>query len=196
MKVYTVKSLELYRKLEKEKVLFTDPTHPRFSINVMQLNYNEIDPMLLAYDWLKEMVPENPNNNYPWWAWKNRIDLRGWRFLCDKDKEYCLMTLEIDDNKVLLSHFQSWCMIINAHAIPLNDEEDNYFDSLKLPKYPEIHPEIKQTWYRIFDLDMMCKSEYWGKPEAPEKDEIQVCFTELRFEDVKKVQFFKGANKR
>ncbi|WP_228409450.1 DUF3841 domain-containing protein [Radiobacillus deserti] len=67
------------------------------------------------------------------------------------------MTVEVPDNKVLLSNFDAWHCVLNDWFCSMTNEEDELFVQGKLNITKE------QSWERIFDIEKIRKSELCKK---------------------------------
>lgn len=94
------------------------------------------------------------NNSFPIWLWSTKPNLNDEGHFNKGTKAVCL-TVEIPDNKVLLSDFDAWHCVLNNCFCSLMDEEDKLFEQGKLNISKE------QSWERIFDLEQLRKSEMW-----------------------------------
>lgn len=152
-----------------------------------------------AYLWLTEQMknkigPAPDDVTFPIWAWyrwngKNKKpDLRSSSFGKTGDRLIC-MELDIPDNEICLSDFDSWHFVLNYTYLNNGCEDEETFNSdwEKLNKMtPERRKEaIEKSWENIFDIDFY-KSAYQVRGEW-----VQGTFWKIKKEYIKKVQFFK-----
>ena len=120
---------------------------------------------------------------YPFWGWYRYSSLmvkpdlrqgghapRGTSCIC--------VELELPEDSVLLSNFDSWGCILSGYPVLPEEEWDRYYDEFKaLP--PEEQQKVKlQTWEKIF-------SEFDDSP-------IQGVFWKLEMANVRNARFFKA----
>lgn len=129
-----------------------------------QLGYLEGDKeyvyeyFLDAYKWMMQQMKtrlRKYNNEYPVWLWPKRPDLRMSSHL-PKGTKGILLQVNIPEADVLLSDFDAYHCILNDWFLLVNDKEEELFDKGKL----DISKE--KSWERIFDLELLKNSEYWG----------------------------------
>ena len=155
MIITTIQPQEVYN-ICKEKPFYTDITRSE---------YYDWKEFIEAYNWLssvmKTKIKKPFQAQYPIWGWyryngKYKLDLRQHTHLYPPN--YYAITLDIPDDQVLLSDYESWHAVLNKFVLhDLDDEEnfdknDDYYDKLKESdpnKYNEI---MVQSWYHIFDL--------------------------------------------
>lgn len=152
------------------------------------------------YDWLvqemKARIGEPPEGVfYPVWAWymwegaRKKPDLRRarWRNGWKEDRFVC-MEIEIPDDRVVLSDFDVWSIILLDGLIADSEKEverlEMEYDSLT----QEDKQEYKaQNWKTVFDLN------YVDNGWIHRGDSIQATFWELGKEEIKSVRFFTAA---
>lgn len=148
---------------------------------------------------MKERIGKPPEGvSYPVWAWymwegaRKKPDLRrerwgnGW-----KGDRFACMEIDVPDDRVVLSDFDVWSIILLHGLIADSEEEvdrlDEEYDSLpqeEKKKYRE------HNWKIAFDLT------YVDNGWMHRGDSIQATFWELRKEDIRKVWFFTSAVKK
>jgi len=162
---------------------------------------------------LVERVGAPPEEScWPIWAWyhcdgadKPRPDLRCSAHLPPGERGVRI-ELEIPNDRVLLSDFDTWgAVIIGAAVLDGEAEVDRFWkeceqaglpngwlmtweDTDKVLAHPVFGERLRCSWNRVFDLDWY--NDYWNDP--PGKKSIQAVFWEIRREDVRKVDFFTG----
>lgn len=117
------------------------------------------------YDWLvmqmRERIGEPPNGVfYPVWAWhtqkskRQKPGLRSerWSNGYDGVKFVCL-EIEVPDEKVLLSDFDLWSIVLLNDLITETEEEDEELDRMYKSLAPKRQLEMKyENWKRVFDV--------------------------------------------
>ena len=152
------------------------------------------------YDWLAAQMTKRLGKppagvSYPVWAWyqwegvRKKPDLRrerwgnGWegdRFAC--------MEIDVPDNEVLLSDFDTWSIILLNGFISNSEEENTTLEA----KYESLSKEEQKkmkdkNWEGAFDLT------YIDNGWVLRGDSIQATFWELRKEMIRKVWMFTSA---
>lgn len=153
------------------------------------------------YDWLvlqmKKRIGLPPEGvSYPVWArhtWegvRKKPDLRRERW-CNGFKGDRIACIEIDipDDQVLLSDFDTWSIILVDGLYLMTEEEDKVIEA----EYSELSEDEKwkyksQNWENVFDIEPF-KNEWMIKGES-----IQATFWELKAEQIRKVRFFTCAS--
>ena len=136
---------------------------------------------------------------YPVWAWymqngkHKKPDLRSERWDYDAGGEdYCCIELEIAPERVLLSDFDEWHIVLCNGLVSDTEEEDIAQEAL----YESLSDEEKNAykekkWERVFDTSPL--NNGW----TTRGEWVQATFWELRREDVCGVRFFRtGKYKR
>ena len=121
-----------------------------------------------AYEWMtKQMAefvgPAPCGVKYPIWAWYRHDDDYG--YWNHDGKVYAKITLEVDDERVLLSDFDDWHCVLNNCPVEEDDEEGEY----------ATEAEVRATWKRIFHAD---------------GETVQATFWELYADDVLNIEIF------
>ncbi|WP_088362969.1 DUF3841 domain-containing protein [Bacillus cereus] len=144
---YTNQSIEAYKKFEEKGYLTGNEA------------FVDSD-FLSSYKWLIEQMNNKINNDgsFPVWLWTEKPDLNEEGHFDKGTKAVCL-TIEIPDEKVLLSDFDAWHCVLNNWFCSLTEEEDELFDQGKCEMTKE------QSWQRVFDLEQLQQSEMWGNAE-------------------------------
>lgn len=188
MILWTIKPMAVYEEIQTTGVYHCD-----FRKSFMR-DWQE------EYDWLigqmRSRLGEPPEGiSYPVWAWylqdgqRKKPDLRkerwgnGW-----KGDRFACMEIEIPDEEVLLSDFDSWSVIL-LHGL-LADTEAEYEQIkgqyLRLSK-AERRAYRDRNWERVFDLTPA--ENDWMRRGAT----VQATFWELKKEAIRKVWFFTSA---
>lgn len=127
-----------------------------------------------AYQWMIKQMRKRgiKTKRYPVWAWYrwncNGQERRGPRLsecrdTCPLNEHFCRIKFEAPDELVLLSDFSLWHCVLNRHFAGTDEEEKKAIeDSLAklntkqdLPGIVwEFTDYIRESWERIFDLDL------------------------------------------
>lgn len=157
MIITTIQPQEVYN-ICKEQPFYTDIT---------KSEYSDDEIFIDAYKWLISVMEtkiEKPfQAEYPIWGWyrfdgKYKLDLRQHTRIYPPN--YYAITLDIPDDQVLLSDFESWHAVLNKFVLHdlYNENEsdfyknDDYYDRLKESDPNKYHELMVQSWYHIFDL--------------------------------------------
>lgn len=186
MRLWTLQPLKIWQILQESGIFRCAPE--KCSMPEFQKQYK-----WLAEQMCRKVGPAPYGIKLPVWAWykqnfKNeKPDLRSERWRCgEENQDYVCMELSIDENRVMLSDFDSWVIILNDGLISASEEE---YEELK-NKYEYLPDNEKfsfkqENWKRVFDI-------------TPYDNEWRVCgkwiqatFWELKIEDVKLVKFFR-----
>ena len=152
------------------------------------------------YDWLADQMRQRigsppVNVDYPVWAWfaregrRKRPDLRrerwanGW-----KGDRFVSLEIEIPDNMVLLSDFDSWSLILLDGLLSETEQEGILLDE----EYASLSDQEQQkykskNWERVFDLSEL-NNEWTTRGSS-----IQATFWELKREQIKNARLFVSA---
>jgi hypothetical protein len=156
------------------------------------------------YEWLigemeKRIGPRPDPQSYPVWAWKRwcgsrlRPDLRFGGHL-EKGTRGVRLEIDIPDEQVVLSDFDKWHYALGYWYLAETDEEEeafnaeikrhglDYYRQKPLPN-DDYHQKIVDSWQRIFDIAPECE-------EDARTLSTQATFWELKWEQVKRVDFF------
>ncbi len=85
---------------------------------------------------------------FPVWMWPQRPDMRSSRHLGTKGVKGVLLRIEMDTSRVLLSDFHAWHYVRNDRPVVLYEDEP---------------VEKVESWSRIFDLQTIKASQYYGE---------------------------------
>jgi hypothetical protein len=167
-----------------------------------------------VYDWLyKQMVkrigvPPDDTIRYPVWAWyqrdgkRRKPDMRQTAY-ATKGERIVRLTIEVNDEDVVLSDFDLYHYPLNYWYLPLNEEEGKMADE----KYPSIWYQqdlirglllepandpmfcemLWASWDRIFDLSIEDDGYLFG---TMDRKSIQATMWQLNLENVIKVEEF------
>lgn len=194
MKLWTIQSIDVWKKLKKEKIITCDP-------KLASYLKDEECSFLEPYNWMrKEMINRignstNKSNIYPIWGWyinnglNKKPDLRRSAHGPSGEQMVC-MELEIREDKVVLSDFNLWhCVLNNGYIGDATTEEalDEEYEWLYTLSEDEKQRVIEKSWDKIFNIGKSFNNEYFSS-----RDYIQATFWELNLNDVKDIQIFKA----
>jgi hypothetical protein len=195
MRLWTIQPNQVWERLQREKTLLVDPSHPAFQERISDDGF-----WLPAYNWLREQMARRIpgyEGNYPWWAYDYKLDLRGYRYYTHPPNErWVRMELEIPSEKILLSAYGAWHYVLNRWYLPYATDPDDYeregdaweretkahgIDTLRnTPPFPEPwESRMRASWERIFDVD-----------DLRATNTIQATFERLELAEVVKVTTF------
>lgn len=157
-------------------------------------NYEDLKE---AYDWLvSEMIRRNilpPTNVYlPLWAWHTRDwkhevpDYVNESITTPGQKCVCI-EFEIDDDKVLLSDYDNWHMVLNDCWFDDSTSEEEWdklhewYDTLDRTTQYVMKLE---SWQKVFDVTPSCSD--WSIKGAY----VQATFWELRKDMIRDIKYF------
>lgn len=191
MILWTIQSEEVYRIIEDTGVYHCDFSKSAFDFLDKQYRW-------LA-DQMKERIGKPPEGvNFPVWAWymwedeRKKPDLRRERWGNGfRGDRFACMEIDISDDKVILTDFDEWSIILLNGLI--SDTEDE--DSLLEEEYNNLPDDRKwdmmsKNWERVFNITPL-DNEWKIRGSS-----IQATFWELRKEQIRNVRFFEGATKR
>ena len=127
MVVWSIQPVAVYEKLMEDGVYRCDPE---------KIEFFDDENFRRCYDWLvskmEEKIGKRPDGvTYPVWAWlkkgeRNRPDLRHERWNCGrKGERFVCMEIEIPDEKVVLSDFDTWSTMLSNSLVSWSEEEDH-----------------------------------------------------------------------
>ncbi len=190
MKLWTIQSRDFYEKLLRDGVVFCDINKSKFACDDEdnQRSYKWITSKMM------ERIGENKAAEFPIWAWhtydgkRKKPDLRMSCYAKPKTECVCL-EIEIPDECVVLSDFDSWHNVLSNTFASLTenetdwDKENSWLDSLDLE---EQQIEIEKSWDNVFKVD------YFENDWSSRGLYIQATFWELKLDQVRKVKYFKA----
>lgn len=159
-----------------------------------------ISDFLPAYDWLAaemtaQIGPPPEGVSHPVWAWyrqnakRRRPDLRRarWTSGAAGEKMVC-MEIEVPDDRVVLSDFDAWSLILNNALISRSEEEDSRLEAGYGRLSPDERIKMKQeNWKRVFDISP------WETDWIRRGAWVQATFWVLTREMIRDVRFFTAA---
>lgn len=194
MRLWTIQPVELYKKLQEQKILLANPDLSE----ILADDFDTDKRFKKAYQWIMDMMDEygitcHGDARIPWWAWHTcegkhkKPDLR--KAVYDTKGKRCVcMELEIPDDQVLLTSHTFWHTILADEPCWMfgNGEFDiDSFDTIY-----NIHQRVVS--YLSEDQYKKYKHDSWKNiiDHAHDDKYIQATFWELRLSDVKKVWEF------
>ena len=106
------------------------------------------DYFLKAYSWMMDQMERripSYKGEFPVWLWAERPDLRRGGYL-NPDERGILLQVNIEEERVLLSDFESWHSVLMDGPVSDNEEE---WEAIEQGKY---HISKEKSWERIFDI--------------------------------------------
>lgn len=103
-----------------------------------------------SYKWMKEQYNSKIRNcdEELVWLWIEEHDDERLRKSYDNfTEEYVYLEVELDENSVLLSDFESWHFVLNNWFLAVDEQEDELFDK------GELNITKEDSWQRIFNID-------------------------------------------
>ena len=144
-------------------------------------NRKYIDDFFInSYHWIMKQMNKrlvNYNTEYPIWLWSKKTIIENGVY--EKDTEWVLLKIFIDDKDVLLSDFMSWHCVLNNIMLPINKNEEDIKDK----------NIIQKSWERIFDINMLKNNEYILE-NISDVDEIQGVTGRIKINDIKMIKNF------
>jgi hypothetical protein len=137
--LYTLQPLGVWQKLQRDHVLYTDPSHPEHHPNHDQESGQRCPAFGPAYDWVRDQCAQRIEgydpNLYPWWAWalyrgKERADLRHFAWQYSLGEENVRLTLRMPKDRVLLSDFSAYHFVLNGWYLGFGEADCKQFDKL------------------------------------------------------------------
>lgn len=194
MVVWTIQTIDVYERLQKEKILYTDIALSNL-YNMEDLGI-EVNPFQKGYKWLAKRMEDKIGKpvkaTFPWWAWyirnmrHSKPDLREGGYATRGEKMVCI-ELEIPDKEVVLTDFDLWWFCISDVWVSdaTNDKEweerDTWYESLSKDEQERLKIE---SWETVFDTHLDIR------PWHERGKWVQATFWELRLDCVKNIQYF------
>jgi len=188
MILWTIQPEEVYELIQNTGVYHCD--FSRSMLSDMSLQYNWL------VEQMKKRIGDPPTGvTYPVWAWycwegaRKKPDLRRerWGNGVKGDRFVCL-EIDIPDEKVLLSDFDAWSIILLSGLLSVSEKEDDELQAT----YDALTPEdqwkmMSKNWEDVFNLKEIDND--W----VHRGNSIQATFWELRKEQICKVRTFTSA---
>lgn len=163
---------------------------------VLRANENHLfceDDLKFAYDWMSRQMsqrigPPPDGIKYPVWAWfqwegkRKRRDLRLSGY-AKRGTPMVQIEFEIQRDKVLLSDFDDWHLVLNNSYCADSEEDFNAFYALN-PR--DAQRQTENSWIKIFNIESFVP----GWTLAPDEKSIQATLWELKLSQVRKVEHF------
>ena len=174
MILWTIQHKNAYEKMMATGSLTADDDY----LFAPEFNYQ---PYCWISEKMKEYIGDPPSDvHFPVWAWyqwesvRKRPDMRTHRRWTTKGTPIVLITFEIPDDKVLLSDFDMWHVILNDDYLPLTESED---------KDVFTEEEKLSSWNNVFQYDVV--TDFWAAPKT-----TQATMWEVKKEWVLKAEHF------
>jgi len=160
-----------------------------------------------AYEWIRSQLirrvgPPPTNDAVPLWGWyqwqgraRMRPDLRTLRHHWGSaGNTYVLIECELPDDRVMLSDFEAWHVILNGRYLSPTDEEEAAYlaDRKRYDQQPSeaLAENLRQryygSWERVIDIEALTEPDW----HAMDNKSIQACFWEVRKEQVRYIKPF------
>lgn len=191
MILWTFQEEEIYLSILKTGKYICDP---------QKMSMPEFTEM---YDWLVVQMKERIGNPpegviYPVWAWyaqkaqHKKPDLRGERWCYGKGGEkFVCLEIEVPDEQVLLSDFDSWGLVLLDALISETEAEDTELERIYESLSPEKQLEMKhENWKRVFDISPL-DNEWMRRGEW-----VQATFWVLTRDMIQKVRHFTAGQRK
>ncbi|WMJ22919.1 DUF3841 domain-containing protein [Paludicola sp. MB14-C6] len=184
--IWTIQRLDVLNELEKFGV---------YNVREENIIWESSDTdALRAYDWIcQEMnnrISVPPTGvKYPIWAWyswegKRKKSNKRRKGYAERGTPVVLITLDIPDQKVLLSDFDLWHYALNHWYLPTSEEDNANFESQEEMQKEDL---IQKSWQHIFDISSKY-TEYICT--NPNKKWIQATFWELKSDNIISIEKF------
>lgn len=157
------------------------------------------DPWLYAYDWLgRTMLEQGIQSIQPVedvcnmvWAWQAPQELPFPDTSYFYQEPHVLLTLEVPENRVLLTDYHAWHMPLNlAPMVETEQEQDAWYESV--PWEDRTNPEnlayLESTWKNLFNAKI-CHKLVNGEDSLEEPPIIQATMFDICLRDVVKIQY-------
>lgn len=193
MLLYTLQHKSVWETLVKEGEYMTD------------INYICEPSFIEAYKWLNQVAYKyKPHwfGDRPVWCWTKRPDMRKQKFIFDKDKpleqDYVILTLEVPEQFILLTHFGLWHSVLNGFPVSLNEPEDNQWDK-KLETYEmnclpkHLEQEKQNSWEQIIYNNGF--SQTWDEEYVGKQEDLQAIIPSIKLNMLVKTEHVKLINK-
>jgi hypothetical protein len=117
------------------------------------------------------------------WAWPERPDMRSYGHQPPEGQRLVLLKLQVPGEKVLLSDFGDWHMVLNDgyHPTPEEDADDAFYESGTWDRLTADLAAKRASWERVFDLQP--------------GDRLQACIDAPQVAWVVSFAFFKGRSR-
>ncbi|MGE7920113.1 DUF3841 domain-containing protein [Viridibacillus sp. NPDC093762] len=150
-------------------------------------NFNFKNSFERQYDWMvaqmKKRLSHYEGDEYPVWVWKRRPG-RNESALLPRGTRGVILKLEIPDEDILWSDFESWHLVLNEG--PYTTSEKEWEDHLQNEWSTE---RVEKSWEMIFDFDKLSNLDpRWNGTFDPEW--IQGVTPRITMDQVKKVTRF------
>ncbi|MED4780941.1 DUF3841 domain-containing protein [Brevibacillus choshinensis] len=164
---WTLQTEEVWKKYEKQSYLEGAAEHAMYRDE---------------YQWMmRQMKKRLPyyTGEHPIWLWIKKPDMRRTGHF-EAGTRCVRLTVELDENDVLVSDFDDWHCVLNNWICSDNEKEDSDFEQglLQITK--------EDSWERIFDLNRVRDAEWHGTGERT----LQGTTGRIDIELVKKVEYF------
>jgi len=183
MKLYTFQPVAAYEAAKKRGYLTATEELAKEAWNE-GVDADFWDWVKPSYDFmLKQMAKRLPNftGEYPIWAYAWRVDLRCFRR--EYKSEQLLMTLDVPEERVLLSCMDGWHFVMNNSYFAVSEKEYNRVCGEDGGR--KVSKKVREkSWERIFDLDLEYAPDWMG---TGPKD-LQACCDRVYLDEIKSIR--------
>lgn len=195
MIIWSIHTLDFFKKLEKNKVLYPNK-------KLLTWRNDFMDSYLWLADQMDKKIGGRPHPTaVPFWAWyqfkdskHKKPDLRV-RCHIDAGQQGVRMELNIPDNEVVLTDFDIWCDVLNKQYIP--ESYDDYEEFYRIPDKKKQfgfeswskarQKRAERSWQKVFDLDFFIENNFY-RPRAEKA--IQATFWKLSVDQIQNITHF------
>lgn len=169
MLVYTVQPKEIIDQIDNLK------PNESLLVDNSKINFKDENNFIIAYKYMRFEMNKKLNTNYasyPWWAFIDKPTIHEIKKGFTSCKTPYLITLDIPDEKLVLSDFQEWhSPLMNVCCFKTEEEMNEKWDELEKLKTTDIFKYFEimtDSWQQIFDIS-----------NTPARD-IQATFFEIQ----------------
>lgn len=204
MRVWTIQTVEVYKKLLQNKELYTDEKLSNYIIDAeKEKKVGCYWTFKESYNWMVSMMDKynikghTEEVNYPWWGWyiyngkHSKPDLRTTGLGTVGEENYCI-ELELPEDEVLISDHDMWHCVLNNADIWKGYEEDDNFDR-QFDLHEEYIHSMNSNEYQKYKLSTWERilGTYNKPDDFPDGKYKQVTFWKLRLSNVVGAQKFR-----
>jgi len=181
MILYTFQPKEAVKVARKVGYFTCDEEHARDAWDVNLKDDTLWDGLMKRpYEFMRrQMAKRLPNytGEYPIWAYVEKLDLRCCR--AEYKYETVLMTIDVPDERVLISDFDGWHFVMNNGFFSISEKEDEEMENAT-------QRQKEKSWERIFDLDLDIDEDWLGGEKY-----LQACVDRVYLHEVKTIKQLK-----
>ncbi|MBI1363490.1 MAG: DUF3841 domain-containing protein [Proteobacteria bacterium] len=153
-------------------------------------NFDDWPGFERGYAFMRDHMAARMNGfsgDFPVWAWtvdprtRGPIEVNSYG---DHVGGYVLLTIEVPDDRVLLSSLDAFHAVLNGWYLSLTEVED---DAVHADKREPSDAEKRASWLRIFDLRPQSEDEIAWRGAYDETD-IQACIDRVYLHEIVQVE--------